>query len=281
MEKKSMGKYMLVFEPKYVTYQYAVYFTEDGSVQVRKINKYSDTYYDSKSGKKVKKNLLGDIDRVMAPLENVSDFFDQYIDHDIFRYSGNNLHKMFIGYKQNERMRSLDYVVNNREIFNQLEFVEGSKITDQTRIGSLISLMADKESSFVNFINQSDRDKACNISTSTLNLINRFKYCSNMLNHDCGESELFEEYNYFYDTLKERLTSYREFREVFLLKQKYIDDLERQKEDLKNARDMLSSNMQTNNPFSQQVVQQECEQLSLFDLLPSSNQVIKSKKMDK
>ena len=98
--KKSVGKYMLIFEPRYDFYQYAVRFTTNGDVDVRKVRKYTDEMVEVKNGK-VLKNTLADIDRVLTPLTDLRQFFDSYVSPGIFRYRGDNLHKMFIGYKYN------------------------------------------------------------------------------------------------------------------------------------------------------------------------------------
>lgn len=278
----SVGKYILMFEPLYVTYQYAVYFKENGDVQVTKVDKYSDIPYGLNSNKKVKKNLLRDIDRIITPLGDMSDFFDQYIDQSIFRYTGNNLHKMFIGYKHKERMNSLTCSFNNFELFDKTRLINGSKITDQQSIMSLINLMADKNSSFVKFINRTERDRTSNLSNSTLNLINSFKDIECLINEGFYESGLHEEQARVKKELFDRLTSYREFREVFLLKQNYISYLQSKKEELQNVRSILVNNQPENTIFSQEEPHKEYEQLSLFDMLPiTTNEVVKTKKLDK
>ena len=282
MEKSnSVGKYILMFEPTYVTHQYAVFFKEDGDVQVTKVDKYSDIPCGTNGNKKVKKNLLGDIDKVITPLSGISDFFDQYIDTSIFRYTGNNLHKIFIGYKHKERMNTLTCSFNNFELLDKAKLIQGSKITDAQSIMGLINLMADENSSFVQFINRSERNRSSNLSTSTLNLINSFRDIRNLMNNGFYESGLNEECVRMKQELFSRLTSYREFREVFLLKQNYLSYLQRKKEELQNVRSILASTSSIGEAVIQEESKEGYEQLSLFDINPPVNPPVKMKKFDK
>lgn len=225
MEKKnSIAKYMLIFEPIYVTHQYAVSFTNDGDVDVRRIQKYSDIPLDSK--KPVKKNLLGDIDKFLTPLEDLSSFFKTYVNPNIFSYYGNNLHKMFIGYKYNGSMYTLNYVVNNSELNSRLSFVEGSKINDYLGKRKAINLILNSENdTFLMFMNNSFRNRQTNLSSVTVNIANQMKMASSMGSyHEYEELEM---------ELEDRLTSYKEYREMFLLRQRYIEFLDEEKEKLK------------------------------------------------
>ena len=260
MEKKnSIAKYMLVFEPLYVTYQYAVGFTNDGDVDVRRIQKYSDIPLDSK--RPVKKNLLGDIDKFLTPLEDVNSFFKTYVNPDTFSYYGNNLHKMFIGYKYNGSMYTLDYVVNNKELNSRLSFVQGSKINDYLDKRKAINLILNSENNtFLMFMNNSFRNKQTNLSSITVNIANRLKMASNM-----GSYHEYEELDM---ELEDRLTSYKEYREMFLLRQRYIEYLELEKEKLRVIKE---NTLKGKNPTLEQPKENHFgpiytgEQLSFFD----------------
>ena len=73
MEKKSPGKYILVFEPRYASTQYAVYFKSNGDTEITEIKKYSDVDY--KDGKTIKKNTLKDIDSILTSYTDLEQFF--------------------------------------------------------------------------------------------------------------------------------------------------------------------------------------------------------------
>ena len=114
--KKSVGRYNLIFEPSYVSYQYALTFNGD-TIDINKVNKYKDIICGSKS--KVKKNSLSEIDRITTTMPDLSSFFKKYVPNDIFSYYQSNLHKIFIGYMYNDYMYSFKPVFNNPKLLEE------------------------------------------------------------------------------------------------------------------------------------------------------------------
>lgn len=258
MEKKSsVGKYALVFEPKHVYHQYAVYFTPNGGVQTTKVEKYSFKCYAPNDKSKVKKNTLGEIDKITTSFNNLNDFFATYIDPKIFNYRGDNLHKMFIAYKYNEKMYTLDYILNNPELFKRLQLLDGSKINDSNGRKEFAELiLSDENNSFLRFVNKAKYRNETNLSTGTIDIANRLRLARD---HESG----FTEYNSLWNDFNERLMSYKEYREMFLLRQRYLDYLEEEKLKLQNAKEALISSGQNRLVFDVNIP--EYEQLSLFD----------------
>lgn len=254
-KKKNIGKYMLIFEPKYVSYQYAIRFTTNGDVDVKRIHKYTDEMLDVKGGK-AKKNVLVDIDKVLTPLTDLRSFFNNYVSTGIFRYNGDNLHKMFIGYKYNGKMYSLDYSLNNVELYDKLSFVEGSTINDYYGKRKAINLILNSEdNSFLSFMNKSARERKTHLSDVTINIANQMKAASNF--------DSYHEFSELESDLECRLTSYKEYREMFLLRQRYLEEMENKKIILKSLKEEALSTSQQLNP---NFVPIEGKQLSLFDL---------------
>lgn len=229
MEKKSPGKYFLVFEPSDVYHQYAVTFTPSCDVQVTKIKKFTDLNY--QSNKPVKKNLLGDIDKILTPCSSVLEFFDKYIDPTLFSYRGYNLHNMFIAYKSNGNIKTIKSVINNPKLESKLDFIEGSKFTDRSAIRSLINFSTEQNNSdeFLNFVNNKKNKRETGLSDMTHLMLLDLKSCKRSMESN-GE---------LYNSLIEKLTSYKEYRELYLLRQAYIEHLEEKKEQLEKAKEKL------------------------------------------
>lgn len=252
--KKSVGKYMLIFEPRYDFYQYAVRFTTNGDVDVRKVRKYTDEMVEVKNGK-VLKNTLADIDRVLTPLTDLRQFFDSYVSPGIFRYRGDNLHKMFIGYKYNGTMYSLDYSINNKELHSKLDFVDGATINDYYGKRKAISLILNSENnSFLMFMNRAARERKTHLTDLTINIANQLRAAYN--------SDSYHEYGELESDFERRLTSYKEYREMFLLRQRYIEEMETKKAELNNLKEQAIATSQLQNSS---FVPYVGEQLSFFD----------------
>ena len=256
MEKKSSpGKYMLVFEPCYSTTQYAVYFTPDGDANVTRIKKYTDTPCDDKQ-KKVKKNTLGDIDKVMAPICDLGFFFKEYVDPKVFSYSRDNIHKMFIGYKRKEKIYALDYIIDNHELAARLHLLEGSKIYDPDMRAVFLDLITNsKNNSFLKFTNKSYQNNETHLSKDTLDLANNLRMATDHTDSAFGCFELT-------GLLDERLTSYKEYREMFILRQRYLVYLNEEKKKLEAAKKIVA----TPKPKRTNEIQGG-EQLTFFDAL--------------
>lgn len=284
MEKKSIGNYSLIFEPKYSSYQYSVYFTETKDVVVSKIDKYTDVLYGT--NKKIKKNTLGDIDRILTVLPSEKEFFDSYIDPSIFKYSGDNLHKIFIGKTKKiydrKYMECYECVFNLEQMNDKLKYVIGSSIgkiygnskKDEKIVlekNHLISLLTDYNSDFLKFAIDTNFDKKrkflSSVSSSTLKLASELRRC----NKDISEGRVsgtFDEVNALKTKLEEKLTNYKEFRELFLIKQLYLETLKNRKEELIE----LKSNV-LKDEFNNRVYP-IYEQISMF---PEDNVKIKQK----
>lgn len=224
MEKKSSpGRYMLIFQPQSVSYQYAVYFNPDGTTEVSAIKRNSDIVCNT-AKKKVKKNTLADIDKIMSSVSNLKEFFEKYIDPNVFQYSGFNVYKMFIGYRKNDSMYTFDYTINNPELQNKMQFVSGSKIRDIRGRQQLVNLiLTSSNNSFLDFVEQESRTGKSRVSKELLNIAVRLRrVCDN-----CGSgSERYE----LETLLDEKLTAYKEYRELFLSKQRYVKKLEEEKQ---------------------------------------------------
>lgn len=253
--KSSVGKYILMFEPKYVYYQYAVHFTPSGDVQITKVQKYSDKPYDLKEKSTVKKNTLGGIDQITTAVSDLRSFFKEYVPSSIFSYYGDNLHKMFIGYKYQERMYSMNYILNDQNLSSRLEFLNGSKIYDYVGRQQMIDLiMHSSNNSFLNFVSKEKQEGNTNLSNRTFDIASRLRMSIDSM-------EGFPEISELSNLLDEQLTYYKDYREMYLLNKHYQDYLEEEKirlEKIKNTATKVSENK----------VSSEYEQLSLFDMPP-------------
>lgn len=259
MEKRNnIGKYMLVFEPKYVYHQYAIYFTGNGDVDITKVKKYSFEPYDEIK-RTPKKNLLGDIDKITASCNNLSNFFSSYVDPKIFNYRYHNLHRMFIGYAFNRKMYTLDYVLNNPELVSKLDLLNGSKIDDYSGRSKMLELIRDSNNnSFLSFIIDKKAKQETNLSSDTLNVAIRYRMC-----HDNADG--FSETSELFGLLDEKLTYYKEYREMFLLKQQYLDSILIRKDELKQLKSQVVASS-VNRSSKKDKDLKEKEQLSLFDM---------------
>lgn len=240
MEKKSVGNYFLVFEPKYVNYQYSVYFLPSGETVICKIDKYTDVLYGT--GKKVKKNTLSDIDRILTGLSNEKEFFDKYIDSSIFCYNRDNLHKIFIGKMRKiadkKYMKCYECIFDLKEMNDKLKFIVGSSVRNEKIIRDkyeLISLLTDRNSNFLRFAINVKNDKKIrylsSVSTNILEIASELQRC----NRDISEGRIsgtFDDVNVLKSKLDEKLTSYKEYRELFLIRKLYLMSLDNKKEQL-------------------------------------------------
>ena len=270
MEKKnSVGRYSLIFEPKYVTHQYAVSFDNVGNSSVVAVNKYSDTPCGTKA--KVKKNSLSEIDRVTAACPDLDTFFKTHVPAGIFMYQGNNLHKMFIGYMRNNYMYNLNYIINNPELLSKLDLVSGSRIYDADGINSMIRLITTSENNgFLDFIVKEKREKSTGLSSETINLAALFRNAE-----ICGDSYI--ERDELRRNLEEKLGSYKEYREMFLLQMHYQDKLAAERLRLEQLRSEATSVVSPRvEPTPFEGTYTEGEQLSLFGEEPT-NRVLSKK----
>lgn len=272
MEMKSLGKYVLVFEPKYAYHQFAVYFTPSNDVRITKIKKFTDLSFDG--DKPVKKNLLGDIDRIMTPCGNLDEFFSKYVDPSVFSYYGYNLHNMFIAYKNNGKIRTLDYSINNPQLNTKLDLVSGSKFTDKTAISNLIdfAIDTDEKNKFLTFISECKVKFATGLTNETYTMLVDLRNCK-MASRNYADSGLLNPSIELNDRLIEKLTSYKEYRELYLLKQAYIEKLNIEKQMLEEAKTKLSPQRQ--NSFILNENLQQPEQFNLFGEVVSSQKTKK------
>lgn len=269
MEKKSSpGKYILMFEPIYARHQFAVSFTPSDETIITKVKKYTEIPCDF-TDKKIKKNLLGDIDKKLTALSGRDEFFEKYVDPSIFRYYG-TLHKIFIGYKRKEGMSTFPCIFNNPELHSKLSLLDGSKINDPFGIQSFIDLILKSEDrGFLRFINQASEEEDTKLSSTALDLANRLRAAHDYMEGCYEQIELKA-------LLEDKLTYYKEYREMFLLKQGYLEHLEDEKIRLQEARERASKYASASNP--QNPIGQDSEQISMFDDLPVAEQPKTKKK---
>ena len=261
MEKKSPGKYFLVFEPSDVYHQYAVTFTPSCDVQVTKIKKYTDLNY--KTDKPVKKNLLGDIDRILTPCTDTSEFFVKYVDPAIFSYDGYNLHNMFIAYKNDGNIKTLKCAINNPKLNSKLPFIDGSKFTDQVSIKGLISFATDPVSSndFLNFVGKTRKKYETGLSSDTYTMLQQLRYYKKTLENR-NDTGVLKPSIILSDKIAEKLSSYKEYRELYLLRQLYKDEKEKERLMLEDAKQKLEQ--QKKNPYILNEKVPTGQQLNLF-----------------
>lgn len=261
MEKKSPGKYILVFEPKYAYHQFALYFTSSNDVQITRIKKFTDLDY--QSNKPVKKNLLGDIDRIMTSCSDLNEFFKKYVDPNVFSYYGYNLHNMFVAYKNNGKIRTLNYSINNPQLNKKLELVEGSKFTDKTSISNLINFAVDtdEKNEFLTFISERKNKFLTGLTDETYDmLIDLNSYLRANANY--SDSGVLMPSIELTNKLSYKLTSYKEYRELYLLKQAYIGKLNLEKQILEKEKEKLSSQKRSLFILNENIPQ--AEQMNLF-----------------
>jgi len=263
MEKKSSaGKYVLIFEPEYVFHQYAIYFTPSGDAKITKIKKYSDKAYDNER-RTIKKNTLADIDKVTASFTDLDSFFKTYVSPEIFKYNGFNLHKMFVGYMRNNRMHTIDYSINNPKLLNKLPSVDGNKMVDSVLINSMVNFILTSENNrFLGFVTQEKKERRTGLSSDTIEIA---KLLRNSVNNMDGVSEIDE----LQRNLKNKLTSYKEYREMYLLKQRYQIRLKEEKEKMVELKQEIKTIPQLKkdrkNLFRFDVEPESASQISFYD----------------
>lgn len=235
MDKKSVGKYILVFEPKYENYQFAVYFNNDKDVTITKINKYTDIPFESKGNKPVKKNLLTDIDSKTTACSSLQQFFDKYVDPDIFKYYGDNLHKIFIAYKSDKKQRKLPCIINDEKLNRKNKLVSGSRIDDSSEITSMIDLLGEPESKFISFVEEEKNNDRARVSSNIIKLSNELRTSQHTFKYQPASS-LSISIKDTRDSLRENLESYKEYREMFRLKDLYEKKLQGEKEKLQQLK---------------------------------------------
>lgn len=259
MEKKSPGKYILVFEPKYAYHQFAVYFNDD-QVQITQIKKFTDLSFEKE--KPVKKNLLGDIDKKMTSCSDLNEFFKKYINPSVFSYYGYNLHNMFIAYKSNGKLHTLNYSINNPQLNAKLDFVKGSKFTDISAIRSLIDFAVDpsENNKFLTFVSECKDKYQTGLTNETNTMLHELRGCKKA-KENYSDSGALRSSIYLTDALIDKLTSYKEYRELYLLKQSYQEKLNMEKRAFKGIKEALLLKEKT---FSDTKNIPEYEQLTLF-----------------
>ncbi len=272
MKKEVSKKYMLIFEPNYESSQYIIHFNGDKQETIR-IKKYTDIAQDK--GVIVKKNLLSDIDRIVAPSTSLFDLFDKYVDKKIFAYSGYNLHKIFIGYMYNNYMNSLNIYYNNQELSSDLANVEQDKVNNYEMINKMMELILSNEE-FYSFIKNSSFNKTSKLSNYTLELINKLKFCQRSLDSIgyMGDSELNNELEYLKRSLMNKLCYYRDYREMFVLKQKY--EINSKNKEIKSKDDPEPKKTVLNDESAGTY-----ERLTLFDYVNSMENESQSKVLKK
>jgi len=259
-KKKSVGKYILVFEPKYVNNQYAISFDVAGNASVVMTNKYTDTPCGSRA--KVKKNSLSDIDRVTASTPDLRTLFEECVPKTMFSYHGNNLHKMFIGYMYNGRMRTLNCVINNPDLVAKLNLVQGSRIYDDAGISAMIKLAVDSDE-FYRFIVKQKNESSTSLSGSVISMLSALKAAK--------REEAQYEQSQIVESLHDELTHYKEYREFFLLTGDYKYKLEADKKRLQSIREEAVAYAGNKTPFQREErIEADMEQLSFFDCVPKT-----------
>ena len=276
MEKKSsVGKYILICEPKYVYHQLAIQYKPNGSTEITKIKKYTDIVHGVQGEKKIKKNTLSDIDRITTSCYDLYDFFDKHVDSKIYSPYRDGLHKIFIGYMRNGSMKTLNCVFNDDKLNAKQTFVDGNKIYDYIEIEQCMDLIKDPDSSFTSFMIDSYNRRETGISKDTINLTTKFRYLAKVLTNHC-DSGVLESYQYAEKELLEKLISYKEYREMFLLRGRYIQKLEQDKRELEIAKQTIMSS-----GFFQPVNEEIYEQLTLFPMEKENHESAKTKKYGK
>jgi len=269
-----MRNYFLVFQPMYGDYQYSVRFNDDGTTDVVKINKFSDVVYGSKNDKKIKKNTFGEIDKVMTSLSSIDEFFEKYIDKEVFSGS---VRDIFIGKVRNGWVNRYECAFNNPKLQAKNKFVSGSRIDasycDEEGFKNdekedLIELLIDPNSKFLSFVSKTYEEiksnKGSTISSETLTIAKELRAARTSMK----EGTYTGSYRYadnLMGELREKLTSYKEYREMFLMRDKYLLSLEKEKEEAKKLKEQAEQaailKARTFEPFKTYT----SEQLSLFE----------------
>jgi len=177
---------------------------------------------------------------------------------------------MFIGSKNNERIYRLGYTINNPGLNSKLSLVEGSNINDRVGIDELIEFSSSprKENRFLGFVNQCKKERKTGLTNETYDLLCELRNCRFAIeNH--SDSGAFNSSVILTNKLCDRLSSYKEYRELFLLKMSYVDYLEKQKEELKTIKKTTSEVKKERVSFNNDVL--GGEQLSLFPGDPYQN----------
>ncbi len=246
-------RYMLIFEPKYSSTQFCIHFDKE-QLQVIEIYKYKDLTLKDES---VPKNTLVDIDNATAKAKNLDDLFSKYVSN--FKVSSYNLHKLFIGYMNNNYMVPLRVYFDNNFLKTTVSNTVSGKIRDYDMIEEELDYISGNNG-FYDFIM---KEKDNNLTKETLNIMARLNSSVYYYNNAFVEYDILEEINYLRYQLGERLLRYDEFRKYYDLKNKYGEKLEADKQQLKEKIAKLRSSKNNDNDY--------LEEYSLFDYVAENN----------
>ena len=133
--------------------------------------------------------------------------------------------------------------------------MDGATINDYYGKRKAISLILNSENnSFLMFMNRAARERKTHLTDLTINIANQLRAAYN--------SDSYHEYGELESDFERRLTSYKEYREMFLLRQRYIEEMETRKIELNNLKEQAIATSQLQNSS---FVPYVGEQLSFFD----------------
>ena len=280
MGKNSVGRYVLIFEPKYAYHQIAVRFHKNDLADIIKIKKYSDEVLEN-GNKTIKKNLLGDIDRITSSMTR-EEFFDKYIDPKLFNHRSSDVHRMFIGYKDAGRIKCLQVEFNNPKLYKKSKLIDGSKIKDRDCIDQIVKLLIDPESQFLRYVYEQQSSLRnqyfSSVSDKVLENAKNLRRRKKMMDND-GEDDLISDFVYLENQLKEKLTSYKEFRALYLFRNQYIYAKEEERKKLEETKQQLETiSKKTKDSYYLYNLEELVpmgEQLSLYDSVDNSGEKVK------
>lgn len=199
---------------------------------------------DNLKDKKVFKNTLAEIDARTCGYSE-KNFATQEISKGPIYVS--KLGHLTIFYKDGNTIREIRPVFDNPLLAEKIPLVIGNIIHDKKEVDSFIRIIKSPDLKFVKYITHEKEMHNTALSSSTIKLIQDLRYYSNMPG-GYTSNEVSAEMRYLEESLRERLTSYKEYRELFIAKYKFL------------GADSKEEAVEIKRPSP------ECEQMSFFPL---------------
>lgn len=169
--------------------------------------------------KKVFKNTLAEIDSMTCRL--TEPVFIQHVlkKGPIFISKVGNI---TIFYKKDNEIREIKPVFNNPLLASKLHLVQKDRIYDKEEVDSAVRLIENPNLDFVDFACSEKELGNTALSGTMLKIMKELRrYAKILQNHD--SIAVRNEIDVIRENVKETLTYYKEYREMLLLKQRYLE----------------------------------------------------------
>lgn len=210
----TIRRFLYQYNPKYTTTQYTVSFVNGKVSQITEIKypKMTSIY------NKISKNTLAEIDDITTNTTRAN-FFESLPNG----MTQGSLFKDTIVYLYSGNLLQLRAVFNNQMLSQKLSFVKDNNIYDYQEIREILTLVGDPKASYFDYL----KINSTGISSYTKNLMEEYRhYCGILHNGDSTIAISNERYD-IEQELVNKLTSYKEYRGVYLSKLDYLIEIKK------------------------------------------------------